>query len=110
MDDLIACAENGNAVAQAIFAQGGETLGRGIANLINIFNPQKVIISGEGIRIGKFLFDPMNAAIAQNTMPELAEDTTIHIDEWEDDAWARGAASLVLQELFKSPLQESMAA
>lgn len=110
IDDLIACAENGNAVAQAIFAQGGETLGRGIANLINIFNPQKVIISGEGIRIGKFLFDPMNAAIAQNIMPGLAEDTTIHIDEWEDDAWARGAASLVLQELFKSPLQESLAA
>jgi hypothetical protein len=37
-------------------------------------------------------------------MPGLAEDTEICIDVWKDDAWARGAASLVLQELFKSPI------
>jgi predicted NBD/HSP70 family sugar kinase len=108
MDDLIACAEGGNATAQAIFARSGEILGRGIANLINIFNPQEVILSGEGIRIGKFLFDPMHAAIKKSVMPGLADDTVIRIDEWEDDAWARGAASLVLQELFKSPIQKSV--
>lgn len=108
MDDLIACAQSGNTAAQTIFAQGGEKLGFGIANLINILNPQEVIISGEGIRSGKFLFDPMNAAITQNVMPGLADDTDIRIDEWEDDAWARGAASLVLRELFKSPFQKSV--
>jgi glucokinase-like ROK family protein len=108
IDNLIACAESGNATAQKIFTQSGETLGRGIANLINIFNPQEVILSGEGIRMGKFLFDPMNASITQNVMPGLADDTAIRIDEWEDDAWARGAASLVLQELFKSPIQQSL--
>jgi glucokinase-like ROK family protein len=106
MDDLIACAESGNNTAQGIFTQGGETLGCGIANLISVFNPQEVILSGEGIRIGNLLFDPMKAAIAKNIMPGLADDTVIRIDEWEDDAWARGAASLVLQELFKSPVQK----
>lgn len=108
VEDLIACAQDGNTRAQQIFAQGGEKLGLGIANLINIFNPQEVIISGEGIRSGKFLFDPMNAAIAQNVMPGLVDDAVIRIDEWEDDAWARGAASLVLRELFKSPIQKSV--
>lgn len=104
MDELIALAVKGNTTAQTIFAQGGETLGCAIANLINIFNPQEVIISGEGIRSGKFLFDSMNDAIKKNLMPGLAGDTVIRIDEWEDDAWARGAASLVLNEFFKSPM------
>jgi predicted NBD/HSP70 family sugar kinase len=108
LDDVIACAQSGHPVAQAIFTQGGEKLGLGIANLINIFNPQEVILSGEGIRSGKFLFDPMKATIAQNIMPGLVDDTVIRIDEWEDDAWARGAASLVLRELFKSPIQKSV--
>jgi predicted NBD/HSP70 family sugar kinase len=108
IDKLVGCAESENPAAQMIFTQSGEFLGRGIANLINVFNPQEVIISGEGIRMGKFLFDPMKAAIAQNVMPGLVNDTAIRIDEWEDDAWARGAASLVLQELFKSPIQQSV--
>jgi hypothetical protein len=49
----------------------------------------------------------MHATIIQHVMPGLAEDTEIRIDVWEDDAWARGAASLVLQELFISPIHKS---
>jgi glucokinase-like ROK family protein len=104
VDELIAYAKSGVSVAQSIIAQGGVTLGYGIANLINIFNPQEVIISGEGVRAGELMFDPMRATISQYVMPGLAEDTEICIDVWKDDAWARGAASLVLQELFKSPI------
>jgi hypothetical protein len=42
-------------------------------------------------------------------MPGLAGDTEIEVDDWNDDAWARGAASLVLQELFKSPIHKDVA-
>lgn len=103
VDDLITFAESGVSIAQSIIAQAGVTLGYGIANLINIFNPQEVIISGEGVRAGEIMFEPMRATIAQHVMPGLAEDTDICIDVWEDDAWARGAASLVLRELFRFP-------
>jgi len=46
----------------------------------------------------------MRESIARNVMPGLARDTSIQIDAWGDDAWALGAASLVLHELFESPL------
>jgi len=81
-----------------------EVLGREVANLINVFNPQRIIISGEGVRAGDWLFGPMRASVARHVMPGLAEDTEIRIDLWGDDAWARGAASLVLRELFESPM------
>jgi predicted NBD/HSP70 family sugar kinase len=78
----------------------------GIANLINVFNPRLIIISGEGVRAGEFLFGPMREAMRRYAFADLAEDTEIIVQEWGDDAWARGAASLVLQEIFKSPIYE----
>jgi N-acetylglucosamine repressor len=104
IEALAELAEQGEAAARAIYARAGEMLGRGIANLINVLNPQKILISGEGARAGKWLFDPMCAAVSENVMPGLAEDTEIQIDAWGDDAWARGAAGLVLRELFESPV------
>jgi N-acetylglucosamine repressor len=104
VDELISLAIAGNPAAQAVFANAGQVLGRSIANLINIFSPQKILISGEGARAGSFLFDPMCQAVGTNVMPGLKADTEIQIDPWGDDAWARGAAGLVLRELFESPV------
>lgn len=104
VEDLVAIADQGNGAAREIFRQAGEILGGGIANLINVLSPQEIIISGEGVRAGELLFTPMRSSVDKHVMPGLADDTTIRVDPWEDDAWARGAASLVLQELFQSPI------
>jgi N-acetylglucosamine repressor len=102
--ELIALADAGQPAAQEILARAGKVLGRGIANLINLFNPQLIILGGEGTRAGDWLFEPMRREIAEHTLPRLAADVTLRIDPWGDDAWARGAASLVLRELFESPV------
>ena len=90
--------------ARQVYAQAGELLGRSIANLINIFNPSRIILNGEGTRAGEWIFEPMQAAIRAHAMPALASDVEIIIDRWGDDTWAYGAASLVLRELFESPV------
>jgi predicted NBD/HSP70 family sugar kinase len=79
-------------------------LGRGVANLVNIFNPERIIISGEGVRAGDLLFEPLRRTVAQYAFDSLVEDTEIVIQEWGDEAWAWGAASLILQDIFKSPI------
>lgn len=104
VDQLVTLAQEGDSKAQDILARAGQILGMGIANLINLFNPEKIIISGEGTRSGDFLFDSMKASIRQNTMPGLFDSRTILIAPWGDDAWARGAAGLVLREVFESPI------
>lgn len=104
-EDMVALANQGETTAREIFAQAGQLLGQSIANLINIFNPQRILINGEGVRAGKWLFDPMQAAIDEHTMPSLRGDVSILVEPLEDDAWARGAASLVLHELFESPIK-----
>lgn len=104
IEEVIQLANAGEEKLQTIFKKAGQKLGQGIANLINLFDPQLIIISGEGVRSGDLLFDSMRSAIKTHTIKGLGDKTNILIDNWEDFAWARGAASLVLQELFKSPL------
>ncbi|NOZ50361.1 MAG: ROK family protein [Chloroflexi bacterium] len=107
VDELLALARAGNPAALAIYAQVGETLGRTIANLINTLNPMEIIISGEGMRAADFLEETLRATVARHVMTGLSGNIEIRIDFMSDDAWARGAASLVLQELFKTPLYRS---
>jgi N-acetylglucosamine repressor len=109
LDDLLFLAQKGDLTAIQIFSEAGRILGIGIANLINLFNPEKIIISGEGTREGDFLFVPMRESIQQNTMPGLFDPNTILIAPWGDDAWARGAAGLVLREVFESPIHKKSA-
>lgn len=104
VDELLSLAQAGEKTAIQILHQAGGILGLGIANLINLFNPKKIIISGEGTREGDFLFVPMQESIQQNTMPGLYDPDTVVIAPWGDDAWARGAAGLVLREVFESPI------
>ena len=106
LDDLLSLAQQGNRTAVRIFAEAGRILGLGVANLINLFNPKKIIISGEGTRESDFLFGPMKESVQQNTMPGLFDADTVVIAPWGDDAWARGAAGLVLREVFESPIHK----
>ena len=52
VDDLVQLSNNGEVFAMAILRRAGEIFGQSIANLINLFNPARVLISGEGVRNG----------------------------------------------------------
>jgi predicted NBD/HSP70 family sugar kinase len=81
-------------------------MGGQIANLVNLYDPNLIIISGEGIRMGEIFFSALHKTFRDHVMPGLAEDTEIRIDSWGDDIWALGAASLVIAEIFTSPIQK----
>jgi len=106
IDDLIQIAGDGNSAAIHLFNWAGNLLGQEIANLVNLFDPKLIIISGEGVRMGDPFFFSMREAVQNNSVPELFENTEIRINTWGDDVWARGAASLVIGELFNSPIQK----
>jgi predicted NBD/HSP70 family sugar kinase len=108
VDGLLALARKDDPAAKEILARAGRILGMGIANLITLFNPKKIIISGEGTRAGDLLFAPMQASVEKNTMPGLYRPDTVQIAPWGDDAWARGAAALVLREVFESPIHKKI--
>jgi predicted NBD/HSP70 family sugar kinase len=82
-----------------IFEQMGRYLGLGIANLVNLLNPQRVIICQGAIRCAHLFEDSLRAVAEQMVIPPLKRNLQIVIHHWGDEVWARGAASLVLLEL-----------
>ena len=105
LDDLIERAKT-QVEAARILTRAGSIMGGQIANLVNLYDPNLIIISGEGIRMGEVFFSALHKTFREHVMPGLAEDTEIRIDSWGDDIWALGAASLVIAEIFTSPIQK----
>jgi N-acetylglucosamine repressor len=106
-DDLVQMAFNGNLIAIKILEATGAILGQSVANLINLFNPQRILISGEGVSRGPIFFEAMNKSIRTYALPVPLSDVDLRVEPWGDDVWARGAASLVLRSLFESPVHKS---
>jgi len=104
VEQLVALAKQDNVVVLKILERAGHYLGLGIANLLNLFNPELIIISGEGVCYGDYMFGPMQEVINKHAMPGLVGDTKIVIEAWDDTAWARGAAGIVLEQLFRAPV------
>jgi predicted NBD/HSP70 family sugar kinase len=102
-EEVIDAAKQGEKALIEIVHAAGHCLGVGVSVLINIFNPEKIIISGQGVEAGEIMFNPMFEAVNRHTFSDLLAFTKIVIPEWQHTDWAKGAASLVLQELYKSP-------
>jgi predicted NBD/HSP70 family sugar kinase len=106
IEDVTRMAAQGDEGLKRIFRQSGEMLGRGIAGLIQIFNPERLIITGEGVRAGDLVFKPMDRAIKKYLNKEQSRNTEIIIQEWNEYDWAQGAAGFVLSEIYKSPMNK----
>jgi predicted NBD/HSP70 family sugar kinase len=101
--EITRMAREGHEGLRAVFAAAGEILGLGIANLVNIIDPGKVIISGAGMRAADLLEPSVRAAVAAASLQVLNGRCEIIFHDWSDEVWARGAASLVLQGLYRVP-------
>ncbi|UCD19332.1 MAG: ROK family protein [candidate division WOR-3 bacterium] len=85
-------AARGDRVAREVFSEVGYYLGVGIANLLALFDPQIVIISGGIARAGRVLFAPIRRTVQQVAMGSKYRDFKIVPAQLDDDAGIIGAA------------------
>jgi len=87
-----------------IFKKAGKVLGIGIGHLITMMNPEQIIITGKGVQAGNTLFDPMYQSINRSISKKFKDyGTKIVINKWSDKDWVKGAGTLVLKEIYRSP-------
>src|SRR5208337_2171083 len=91
---IVARAEAGDKPMKRIFEQMGRYLGLGIANLVNLLNPQRVIICQGSVRCAHLFEESMRSVVERMVIPPLKQNLDIVIHHWGDEVWARGAASL----------------
>ena len=77
INDLLDAASNGDQLAIESFGSIGYALGKGIATLIHIINPEKIIISGFAREVEKFLMPQIQRALLEYSIQRLSENTQI---------------------------------
>jgi len=81
-----------------VLVEAGRLVGRAVATAVILIDPQRVIVSGEGVRLGPAHRRGIRLGMNQGLGP--SDQLDVVFEQWGDEAWARGAASLVLRELF----------
>ncbi len=96
-------ADEGDERCIAALAGAGEALGFALANLITLFAPPKVIISGRAIAASEHFLEPLRRTVANLLPPSFTDVADIVVREWSDSLWVRGAAAMTLRDLYGAP-------
>ena len=97
--EAVQAAQDGDADARRMIELWGERVGIGIANAINTFDPQEVVIGGGAARAGEMLLEPARRTAAAYVLPGLGSATTIRAARHGVRAGVLGAALLAAHEL-----------
>lgn len=95
--DVIMAAGKGDKFAVELLSEAGYNIGRGVAVLIHILNPELVVLSGRGSLAGKIWQAPIQQALNEHCIPILAAGTGIEISALGYEAELIGAAALVME-------------
>lgn len=101
MDDLVAAADAGDDAAQAVFARAGTLLGRALAGVVHTLDPSLVVIQGEGVVAWQHWRPTFELSFRRHLMPSR-RSLRYQVNDWSEEQWTLGAASLVLAAPFDS--------
>ncbi|MDB5022500.1 MAG: hypothetical protein JWP78_255 [Mucilaginibacter sp.] len=100
-DAILDAADNGDQFAIDLLSDAAYKIGKALAILIHIMNPQTIVLSGRGARAGKILMAPIQQALHKYCIPRLAESTQLLISNLGFDAELIGAAVLMMENFDK---------
>ena len=103
---LLTAAKDGDPTAKTIVDRAGRMFALGLANLVNVFDPQLIILAGEQMQFdhlyAKDVIEDMRRSIVQ--IDKSPPDVVIH--KWDNLMWARGAAAYALDFVFDMAAKE----
>lgn len=97
---IFLAAQRGDHLARHILEDTGRYLGIGIANLINILNPEAVIISGDIVMAGNFVLDSLRSTVHNRALEYPVRNVKIINSELNKEGVAIGAAVLIMELIF----------
>ncbi|WP_108886523.1 ROK family transcriptional regulator [Pseudoprimorskyibacter insulae] len=96
---LVAAARGGDQVAMSIFERAGAMFGMGLANLINIFDPDLIILAGRSHNKRHIFLDAAVTRAMQSVVQVDAPPPEIRTHGWGDLMWAKGAAAYAIEKV-----------
>jgi glucokinase len=89
---LIELAESGDEEARTCVAEFGRLMGLGVCTLVDLFNPQRVVLGGGVFDQGTQLLDAIRETVRERVLPPARDDVTVVRSELGSSAGMLGAA------------------
>ncbi len=94
---IMAAANHGDQYAVELLSEMGFKIGKAIAILIHIVNPELIILGGRATEVGKILIAPIQQALNQYCIPRLSEHTHVRVSQLGHEASLLASAALVME-------------
>jgi predicted NBD/HSP70 family sugar kinase len=106
---IIEAANLGDQFAINVLSEIGISLGKGIAILIQIFNPELIILEGKIAEANQFITTPIQQSLNTYTMIQLKERTQISLSTLGKNSSLLGATVAVMEHIFKVQINSAKA-
>lgn len=103
IDDIIDAARHDDTLSIELIEQVAEKAGKSIAVLLNIFNPELVVVGGSLARAGDHLMLPLLAATNKHSVGLVYNDTRFRPAQLDTNAGALGSAMMIRNEIIGLP-------
>ena len=100
LKNVFAAAKSGNVLARSAVDIAAKRLGIKISYLVNLFNPEIVVIGGGLEQAGEEFLNKVTLTVKEWAFREITRDLKIAYSQLRENAVAQGAASLVTQRIF----------
>jgi predicted NBD/HSP70 family sugar kinase len=97
-------ADAGDQEAIDSFTEAGHAMGQGFAGLINIFNPEKIILGGPLSIAGEYLLPAIKETVTRHSLPEIIQQAEVLLSPFGPDASLIGAIAIVVDDVLSHPI------
>lgn len=101
LNDIIEAINNEDFLCIDLLEEIGEKLGKQLANMINIFNPELVVIGGTLSSAGDYLIQPIKQAVKKYSLKLVNNDSRIVCSKLHEKAGIIGACMTARRQMFE---------
>jgi predicted NBD/HSP70 family sugar kinase len=101
-ETMVVQAQAGDPGVLDILSRAARYLGRGLANHINMQDPERIVLLAENEALVPLIADQFFAALDQDTLPVLRRRARVTFKNMDNASYARGAAAMVLERLYRA--------
>ena len=102
LDEIISATNREDLLCIELVEEIGQKLGRYLAGLINLLNPELVIIGGALAQTGDYILQPIKSAVRKYSLNLVNKDSVIALSKLLDKAGVIGACMLSRRSMFES--------
>jgi len=102
VSEIIRQAQHGDASAQFVLREIAKEISKALINLINLFNPEIIVIGGDICEAKKYIEPVIQERIKANVISDAARNTALKFSSFGAYSVAMGGTALVLQRIFNS--------